>query len=153
MKIMSSHKEKLGKPDTMPVDGPLQETMVYEKVYDWMKSGDYWIVVGMVFDQQLRTTMEELENRYFTPDTEKNSKFWILIMNDISVLIYVFPKKDVSRLYVQTNISGFPIPEKVSFIIIGSVMGMISLQIQRLMDGVNTVAEARGDIEVRTEGR
>ena len=143
----------MGKPDITPKDGALTETMVYEKVYDWIKSENYWVVVGMFGNQQLRETMEELENRYFSPDTKENSKFWLIVMKEIGVLIYIFPRKAVSKIYIQTNVSGYDLPDNVTLIVVGAIMGMLPIEIAKLLDGLNTVAEARGEVQIKSEGR
>lgn len=150
---MSQNKEMLGKPDTVPKDGEMTQLMAYEKIYDYVTSKDYWVVAGMSFDAHLRDTMVELENRYFAPTTDANSKFWIIILPALGILVYIFPRKDVSKLYIEANISGYKLPDEVSLIVIGAVMGMLPLQIIQLFDGLNTVAEARGEAQVNTEGK
>lgn len=150
---MSRNKEMLGKPDTEPEDNHMSDVMAYEKIYDYVISEDYWVVAGMFFDQHLRDTMEELETRYFAPATDANGKFWIIVLPQLRILVYVFPRKDVSKLYIEANVAGYKIPDKVTFLVIGSVMGMMPIEIMQLFEGLNTVAEARGDAKVHTEGR
>ena len=150
---MSQDKEMLGKPDRKPEDSRMSEVMAYEKIYDYVKSEDYWVVAGMFFDQHLRDTMEDLETRYFAPATDANGKFWIIVLPKLGILVYIFPRKEVSKLYIEANISGYEFPDKVTFIVVGGVMGMMSMEIAQLFDGLNTVAEARGEAQVKTEGR
>ena len=150
---MSQNKEMLGKPDTLPNDGEMSQVMAYEKIYDYVKSEDYWVVAGMFFDQHLRDTMEELETRYFTPATDANGKFWIIVLPRLGMLVYIFPRKDVSKLYIEANISGYKFPDEVTFIVVGGVMGMMPMEVAQLFEGLNTVAEARGEVKVNSEGR
>lgn len=150
---MSQNKEMLGKPDKMPEDSRMSDVMAYEKIYDYVQSEDYWVIAGMFFDQHLRDIMEEVENRYFAPATDANGKFWIIVLPRLGILVYIFPRKDVSKLYIEANISGYKFPDKVTFIVVGGVMGMMPMEITQLFEGLSTVAEARGEAQVKTEGR